>query len=318
MDLPNDTRLSWLLGCSARLLERGAEPVRGLVEPTVEFFPDRVEPRPDSLRALFLRTLEHAGLADVPVDVSVVTPEGETAGGCSSGACGPAPSAGASAPLLRQGDGYAVALPLGLGASPPLLGAHLARVVAGIFLHEADALATLDRREVDAAIDVTATLLGFGVMITNGSHVTQKGCGGVRVVRGTTLPVEETAVAFALFASLFDVDERTARRHLEATPREAFDHAMAWSRANASVVRLVRDSPRAIEGGAFRLRPARGWLARTLGIGVRKAPTDALEVDEETLLRELAKPRQARPADAARAARLARARAIVDETLNEE
>lgn len=325
MDLPDETRLSWLLGATARLLERGAEPVRGLVEPTVEFFPEKLEPRPDSLIALFLRTLEHAGLGDVGVDASVVTPEGQMAGGCSTGGCGPSPAAlpPSSSPLVRNGDRYAVTLPLGLMASPPLLGAHLARVVAGVFLHEADAMSVLDRREADAAIDVTATLLGFGVMITNGSHVVQKGCGGARIVRGTTLPVEETGVALAVFTTLFQADERAARRHLDPMPRQAFDEGMQWARANTVAVRLVRDDPRAIEQGAYRLRPARSWLARTLGplvpgLGARKRPVDALDVDDEALARELARPRVARPVDAARAARLARARAIVDETLGEE
>lgn len=328
MDLPNETRLSWLLATSARLLERGAEPVRGLVQPTVEFFPERVDGRPASLRALFGRTLEHAGLSDVEVDVTVVTPEGEVAGGgCSSGACGsPAAADPGARALERRGGGYAVTLPLGLSASPPLLGAHLARIVSGIFLHEADltgagATSALDPRELDGAIDVTATLLGFGVMITNGSHVAQKGCGGVRIVQGTTLPVAETAVALAMFTSLYEIDEHTVRRHLDPAPREAFGEGLAWARANAATVRLVRDAPRAIEQGAYRLRPARGWLARVLGLGAKKS-VDALDVDDETLARELARARPARsgaaPIDEARAARLARARAIVDEAMGND
>lgn len=329
MDLPNETRLSWLLATTARLLERGAEPVRGLVEPTVEFFPERVDGRPASLQALFGRTLEHAGLADVDVDVTVVTPEGEVAGGgCSSGACGtPAPADPGARALVQRGTGYAVTLPLGLTSSPPLLGAHLARIVAGIFLHEADltgagATAALDPRELDGAIDVTATLLGFGVMITNGSHVAQKSCGGVRIVQGTTLPVAETAVALAIFTTLFEADEHAARRHLDPTPREAFGEGLVWARANASTVRLVRDAPRAIEQGAYRLKPARGWISRVLGLGSKKA-VDALDVDDEALARELGKarpasPAPARPVDAARAARLARARAIVDEAMGND
>lgn len=321
MDLPNEARLAWLLSTSARLLARGADPVQGLVEPTVEFFPERPDGRPASIEALFRRTLGHAGLGDVAVDVTVVTPDGEIAGGsCSSGGCGaPAPPADPGARALeRRGDGYAVTLPLGLAGSPPLLGAHLARLVAGVFLHEADAASALDPRELDGAIDVAATLLGFGVMITNGSHVAQKGCGGVRIVQGTTLPVAETALLLAGFVTLFDVDERAARRHLDPTPREAFSEGLAWSRANASVLRLVRDEPRAIEQGAYRLRPARGFLSRVLGLGARKKAVDALDVDDEALARELARPRAARPIDPARAARLAKARAIVDEAMGND
>jgi hypothetical protein len=326
VDLPNEARLAWLLATSARLLESGAEPVRGLVEPTAELFPERVDGRPSSVDALFRRTLAHAGLSDVAVATSVVTPDGAVAGGCSSGACGaPAPSDGAAGALEVRAGGYAVSLPLGLSASPPLLGAHLARLVAGIFLHEADVMHAFDPREIDGAIDVTATLLGFGVMITNGSHVAQKGCGGVRIVQGTTLTVAEAGVALAIFAALFGADARAARRHLDPTPREAFTEGLAWARANASTVRLVRDAPRAIEEGAYRLRPARGLLARVLGLGRgRQRAVDALDVDDEALARELARARLARggggprPIDPARAARLARARAIVDEAMGND
>jgi hypothetical protein len=296
--------------------------VRGLVSPTPEFFPERPDGSPRPLPALFRRTLEHAGLADVSVEVSLQVPEddGLGGGGCASGACGPggASAGGGSgdAPLLaRQGSGYAVALPVALAASPPLLGAHLARMVAAIFLHEADAFRSLDRREADGAVDVAAVLLGFGVILSNGSHVVSKGCGGIRVARGTSLPVEEVGVALALFANLFGTDARDVRRHLEPTQKEAFDEAAAWVRANESVVRMLRQSPDAIATDAYRLRPARGWLARTLGLGRKKAPRDALEASDEELAAALSRPKAARPRDPAREARLAKARAIVDEAL---
>ena len=58
------------------------------------------------------------------------------------------------------------------------------------------------------------------------------------------------------------------------------------------------------------------------GLGSKKA-VDALDVDDEALARELGKaraasPSPARPVDAARAARLARARAIVDEAMGND
>lgn len=322
MDLPNEARLRWILRTTSALLERGAEPVRGLIEPTPEFFPERPDGTPRPLPALLARAMEHAGLGDVAVEVSIAVPDEESlAGGCSSGACGPekAPSAESRALLTRRSGGYSVVLPLALAGSPPLLGAHLARVASAIFLHEADAFGGLDRREADAAVEISATLLGFGVLIANGSHVVSKGCGGVRIARGTVLPVEEAGVALATFATLFEIDPRHARRHLEITPKEAFDEGAAWCRANADVVRMLRDSPRAIEGDAYRLRPAHGWLARTFGLGRRKPPVDVLSASDDELVRELGRtdgrPTTAKPRDPAREARLQRARAIVDETL---
>ncbi len=324
VDVPHDDRLRWLLTRSAWLLERGCEPVRGLVEPTSRFFPERPDGSGEAMRAIFARTVEHAGLGDVEIDVSIHVPEQDPlGGGCSSGACGPKDAKTDQAPPLlgRKATGYAVALPGALAGAPPLLGAHLTRVVSAMFLHEADAIATLDRREVDGAVDLAATWLGFGVIVANGSHVVSKGCGGIRITRATTLPVEEVGVALAMFAELFEVTPEQARRHLEPTPREAFDEGAAWVRANAATVRMLKSSPRAIEEGAFRLKPARGWLARTLGLGAKRAPTDALEADDAELARELARAtakRAPRPTDAAREARLARARAAVDDALAEE
>jgi hypothetical protein len=325
VDLPNDDRLRWLLTRSAWLLERGCEPVRGLVEPTARFFPERPDGTAEAMRALFARTVEHAGLGDVDLDVSIHVPDQDPLGGgsCSTGACGTPKQKGDKGPPLlgTTASGYAVALPGALAGAPPLLGAHLTRIVAAMFLHEADAITGLDRREVDGAVDLAATWLGFGVIVANGSHVVSKSCGGIRVTRATTLPVEEIGVALAMFAARFGVEAEQARRHLEPTPREAFDEGAAWVRANASTVRLLETSPRAIEEGAYRLKPARGWLARTFGFGAKKAPADALEADDDELVRELARAQAARPArpvDAAREARLARARAVVDDALAEE
>ena len=133
-----------------------------------------------------------------------------------------------------------------------------------------------------------------------------------------------------MFAALFEIAPEQGRRHLEPTPKEAFDEGTAWTRANAATVRMLKTSPRAIEEGAYRLKPARGWIARTfglhaLGLGAKRAPTDALEADDAELVRELSRARAAtesakaaRPVDAAREARLARARAAVDDALAEE
>src|SRR5690606_28350948 len=122
---------------------------------------------------------------------------------------------------------------------------------------------------------------------------------------------------------------RRAMPHLEPTAREALSEATRWATANDAVIRLVRDSPRAIEEDAYRLRPARGWLSRgaaaglgLLGLGAGRRKPDALEMDEDELARELSRSAasgRSRPAlNEAKAARLSRARAIVDEALTEE
>ena len=75
----------------ARLIERyDAElGVRPAVLPTAQFFPDRFDGSPAAIAALMSRVQEHAGLADLKVELAIVTPEGEAQTvNCSSGACG--------------------------------------------------------------------------------------------------------------------------------------------------------------------------------------------------------------------------------------
>src|SRR5688572_22657535 len=90
MELPAEPQMRWVLRTTATLLELGAEPVSGLVQPNGEFFPDKFDGSPAALVALMKRVQEHAGLSDLSVELGVVTPEGEAVKvGCSSGACGP-------------------------------------------------------------------------------------------------------------------------------------------------------------------------------------------------------------------------------------
>ncbi|HSN96776.1 MAG TPA: hypothetical protein VLS89_00715, partial [Candidatus Nanopelagicales bacterium] len=77
MDLPAETQIRWILRTTAALLEHGAEPVRGLVQPTAEFFPDRFDGSLKAAAAVLGRVQEHAGLSDLPIELAVITPEGE-------------------------------------------------------------------------------------------------------------------------------------------------------------------------------------------------------------------------------------------------
>src|SRR6188474_156417 len=91
MDLPAEPRLRWLLRRSATLLGLGAEPVRGLVQPNGDYFPDAFDGSPRALTALLARIQHHAGLSHLPVELAVMSPNPEaqsSGGGCSSGACG--------------------------------------------------------------------------------------------------------------------------------------------------------------------------------------------------------------------------------------
>lgn len=320
MDLPGEQQMRWILERTSALLALGAEPVRGLVRPTAEFFPDRFDGSPASVAALMARVQEHAGLGDLKVEVSIVVPTedgGAAKVSCSSGACG---GGGAIDARLdrnaRNADGsYAVTLGAGEVRDPVVLTTTLARSVAFFFLAEVGGYDDLLPDEREAATDLAATLLGFGVLVTNGSHIFKKGCSGVAVHSATKLPVEEAAFALALFCKLFDVPARTAERHLEPTPREAFDEAFTWASSNEKLVRRLKDDPEGIRAGDYALAPARSWLARVLGVGKPKGPQSSAEAMDE-LERSLAESKAQRAAiDPKKAQRLAELRALVDESL---
>ena len=321
MELPVDTQLRWILRHTALLLELGAEPVRGLILPDGNFFPDRFDGKPAAVAALLARLLDHAGLGHLDARISVVLPDGEQEGGsCSSGACGPGGKIDARLDrVLSLGDGaYAVSIPVGEIAHPVILTTGLVRAVAFMFLNEAAGYDEVRPQDREPLTDLAATLLGFGVLATNGAYVYMKSCGGARAHAATRMKVEELAVALAVFCELHALDARAAARCLDPTQRDIFDEAVAWARSNAGLVRLLRANRRAIDEDAYKLSPARGWLSRTLGIGKKKRVTPDEDVDElERALAEAA-PRSsgsARAIDPKKQARLAEIRALVEDSL---
>jgi len=315
MALIHEDRLRWVLRSAARLCDSGAEPVSGLVLPNGEFFPDAFDGSADALLRQLRRVLEHAGLADVPVELQLVTPEGEVAGGCKSGGC--------SAPLLRAplkhrvarvGDRFVVAVSTGEARHPTALMTALVRATSAIFLAEAELDEELEPREREAYADVAGALLGFGVLLANGSHITHKGCSGVTVQSATALPLEEQAVLLALSCALFGLSARAAASELDAEARSRFEEARAWLDANRGVVELVREDRRAIEADRYALAEPGGWLSR-LFRGGRSAVTTPTGDELDAVAREVVDGAAGRDADAARAKarRMADLRAAVDE-----
>lgn len=315
MELPGETQIRWILRTAARLLQDGAEPVRGLVLPTGAFFPDRFDGSPKSVAALCARIQDHAGLSDVATEVSIAAPDGTVQkASCSSGACGG--GGGFETKLdriARRPDGsYVVGVGAGEVRHPAALTTALTRAVSLIFMVESGALETTPPRDVEAAVDLAATLLGFGVLVANGSHIYSKGCGGVSVHSATKMAVEELGLALALFCALHEIPDRLAQKHLETTPRECFDEASVWVASNRKLVRMLRSEPIAIEEDRYELREARSWLARALGIGKKKEVTPEEELAQ--LEKWVAAPVARKAVDPAKAARLAEIRAFMEES----
>lgn len=278
MDLPAEPRLRWILSRTAAILELGVEPVRGLILPTPEFFPDRFDGTAGSIATLLARIQGHARLSDLKVDLTLVTPEGEAQKvSCASGACG---TGGRIDPRLdrvaRTHDGsYGVTLSTGEARSPVVLTTTLVRAVAHMFLTETHAFAGVPPTEREPLTDLAAVLLGFGVLMANGSYVYVKGCGGVQVHSATTMPVDEITLALGIFCRLHAMPARTARKHLDATPAAHFDKARAWTISNAAALTMLETKPAAVRAGEYVLQPARSWLARALGVGGRSRERNA-------------------------------------------
>jgi hypothetical protein len=325
MDLPAELQLRWLLRRTAKLLELGAEPVSGLILPTGDFFPDKFDGSAGSFAALMGRIQRHAGLGDLPVELTLVTPEGDAQTvSCASGACGGGGKIDTRLDrVARRDDGtYTVAIGIAEAKSPTVLTTTLVRAVATMFMIESGAYEGLIPADREPATDLAAVLLGFGVIVANGSYIYMKGCSGVSVHSATRMPVDEVTVALALFCKLHKIEGRSAARYLELTPREHLDEGLVWASSNMALVEMLRESPEAIEADKYEIAPARSWLARVLGgIGGKKKSEASSEDDLDALERAFAGGSAApalkrAPVDAAKARKLAELRALVDESLD--
>jgi hypothetical protein len=289
MDLPSDQSLQSIVRAFAHLQAAhgaaiGAPP---LVQPTGEYFPDEFRADAPSVARLLRRMMEYAPLSsELGVELSIVMPEPDHAGGCGSAACAPAAGGASGVGVIELDDGYQVVVAATDVGNPDVLSTSLARSVGALVLHEAG-------EPVGAvASEIAAAVCGFGVLLLNGSSVWAKSCGGLRMAQATAMPVEETAVALALFVALHDHSMSLARKHLGATQREAFDLAQDWIESNPMLIASLRDRPERLRSGAVDLEPVRGaigqWLhKRRLERDLRVAPKIGVSTISEERRRRL-------------------------------
>lgn len=307
MDLPGDRALRWIIGTYARLLAEHGAALRGsvLVQPTGDFFPDDFRADAPSVLRLLRRTMGYAPLAeDLGVELAFLAPDGDHAGGCGSLACGSGGGGAQLATVAELEDGYRIFVAATDVGNPDVLAASLARTTGALVLHEGG-----DEEADDAAsAEIAAAACGLGVLVASGASVWAKGCGGLRMAQATVLSVEEATVALSLFCAVQGVKPSSARAHLGATQRDAFDNALAWTESNPFVVESLRERPAVLAGGLYTLEPVRGLLGRWL--------------HKRKLERELGSPEATASAPAPisddKRRRLEEARALVDEVLGGE
>jgi hypothetical protein len=291
MDLPSDDSLRRIVKTFAHLRAAHGAAIGApvLVQPTAEYFPDEFRPDLASVGRLLRRMMEYAPLSsELGIELAVLAPEPDHAGGCGSAACAPGGGGAAGVDVHELENGYRVVVSATDVGNPDVLSTSLARSVGALVLHEAGELVGAQTSEIAAAV------CGFGVLLLNGSAVWAKSCGGLRMAQATILPVEETAVALALFVALHGHKVSQARRHLGTTQRAAFDVAQDWVESNPMLVEALRGRPDRLEPGALALEPVRGVLGQWLhkrkleqALRVRPASAPAITAERRRRLDEV-------------------------------
>lgn len=311
MDAPNAESLRFAVSEYAHVLAENGDAFEGatLVLPTNEYFPDTFERDAESVARLLARMIAYTPLAD-DLEVALGFADDQAPkhghgdgcgdGGCGAGACGTGDAAPRIDGVADEGNGYRVTVHVADTASPARLTAALSRGVGALLLCEAG---EEQDRDVGARSEVWAAAAGLGPMLLGGAHVVTKSCSGLRVHRGTALSLEELSFLVALFCSVNAEKPGRLRANLAPMQREAFGAAWSVVRANAALVRTLRDTPELLVDGVFTLEGSKGLLGRLFGA---RSEGDAPPANEVA-------PRPSRARDPEEQRRLEDARALVDE-----
>lgn len=271
MDLPDDRTLRELVQRYASIIERFGADIgqRPMVLPNGRFFPDVFNGDLPSVKRLLRRMQQHAGMADIPLELGVVDPEADGEA-CGTGACGSCAAPNVSpqvsaARLVDLGDGWRVNIAPSEVRNPVVLTAALARALGHVFLLEETSPERPIEEPLEVSVELTTVALGLGTLLLSGSYLYQKSCGGPNVACLTALGVGELSVAFALFAKHGGHALRRARAELDATQRDQLSEAETWLLSNPSVSRLLAHDPLRLVLGDFELSAPKSWMARLLG-----------------------------------------------------
>lgn len=269
MELPDDRTLRELVQRYASLTERFGADIgrRPMVLPNGRFFPDAFHGDLPSVTRLLRRMQEHAGMADIPIEIGVVDPDADKSEACGSGGCGSCatPNVGpevAAARLVDLGDGWRVNIAPAEARSAVALTAALARSLGHIFLLEETSVERPIEEPVELTVELTTVALGLGTLLLNGAYVYSKSCGGPNVACLTALGLGELSVAFALFCQYGGHSMRRARAELEVTQREQLSEAETWVLSNPHVTNLLVTDPLRLVLGDFELSAPKSWMAR--------------------------------------------------------
>lgn len=218
-----------------------------LVLPDNEHFPDTVNASPEGVEILFERVLSYTPVpADTAFVLQFLAPDEEAGGGgCSSGACGGKGATPAALAELGADDTWRVTIPVQDTGNPVRLMSQLARAAGDMLTQIAERTPPATERQRLVQAEVAAIACGLGPLLLGASHLVQKGCGGLNVYEGTTLPTATLAGLTALFAEQHDETAKLGRlqRLLQPTPAEALELARTFFRQRPAFVQELRDTP---------------------------------------------------------------------------
>jgi hypothetical protein len=261
MELPSESATLELVGHYGRLRARLHSELGQvkLVLPTNEHFPDRFDRSQAAAARLVHRMQLHAHIEDIPVRVAIEDAEAATGGSCSSGGCGTTPG-DSKARLELDADGWALQLSAAELSHPVSLTGAVARSLGAIFLEETREDSTPLPQPIELYSELSAVMLGFGVLLLESSHLYTKACSGPRITQLTLLSPSELAVLTALFAAEHQLKLKPAIKASSPTQRALLAQAHDLVRANPRLLEWVGRAGVSESSPSFALNEAKPSL----------------------------------------------------------
>jgi hypothetical protein len=160
------------------------------------------------------------------------------------------------APVVETDDGYLIPINVQVVGNPVRLTASLARSAGGLLLAYTDQKVSGPRAELAAALS------GLGVLLLSSAHLYLKGCGGVKLLRGTDLDVQDVAFAHALFMHMHEHSAWQAKKSLAPTQDEALGECLAFLKDQSELIAKLKQAPEVLASGAFAFEEKRSLLGK--------------------------------------------------------